>query len=373
MTGYLDHAATSPLRPEAFAAMAPYLTEHFGNPSGIHAVARRARQAVEDARDSVSSHLGCRPDELVFTSGGTEACNMAVLGAHAAAGGRVLCSAIEHPAVLDACRSVGGTEVMVDDQGTLDLEALGALLGPDVGLVSVMVANNEVGTLQPLQEVARLVRELAPAAVLHTDAVAAGAGMDLAEVAASVDLVSVGAHKFGGPKGVGALVIRAGTKVARTRFGGSQERDRRAGTHNVAGIVGMAAALDTAVTRRPEEAAKVAALRDDLASGLISRAPGTTQTASGRPRLPGVCHLRFEGVEQEELLLLLDEAGVCASGGSACASGALEPSHVLVAMGQSPAQARQSVRFSLGWSTTAADVEMALEVVPKALQRLGGG
>jgi cysteine desulfurase len=370
---YLDHAATSPLRPEALAAMLPYLSEHFGNPSGLHAVARRARQGVEEARDTVARHLGCDPGDVVFTAGGTEACNLAVLGAHRALGGEVLCSAFEHHAVLDACTACGGRTVAVGADGLVDLDALASALHPGVRLVSIMLVNNEVGTIQPLGEVAGLVRSLAPEALLHTDATAAGAWLDLAALAADADLVSVGAHKFGGPKGVGALVVRKGAALRRVLFGGAQERDRRPGTHHVAGIAGMAAALEVAVARREAESSSVAALCRRLAEGLCEAVAGTRRTAPDAPRLPGSCHLLFEGVEQEELLVLLDEGGVCASGGSACASGALEPSHVLRAMGLSDSEARQAVRFSLGWSTTADEVEHALAVVPKAVERLRAG
>lgn len=372
-TAYLDHAATSPLRPEALAAMVPYLSEHFGNPSGSHAVARRALEAVDESRVVVARHLGCDAGEVVFTSGGTEACNLAVLGAHGALGGDVLCSAFEHHAVLDACAAVGGRRVAVNADGMVDLDALAQALHPGVRLVSIMLVNNEVGTVQPLAEVARLVRRLAPGALIHTDAVAAGAWLDLAVLAADADMVSMGAHKFGGPKGVGALVVRGGTVLKRVLHGGSQERDRRPGTHNVAGIVGMAAALEVAVARRAEESGSVAALSRLLADGLCAAVPGARRTAPASPRLPGSCHLLFPDVDQEELLVLLDGGGVCASGGSACASGALEPSHVLLAMGLSASEARQAVRFSLGWSTRADDVERALAVVPKSVEQLRAG
>lgn len=350
--------------------MLPFLSEHFGNPSGAHAVARRARRAVDEARDTVALHVGCEPGEVVFTAGGTEACNLAVLGAHRATGGEVLCSAFEHHAVLDASTACGGRLVPVTAEGLVDLEALEAALHPGVAVVSVMAVNNEVGTVQPLGDVVRLVRRRAPGALVHSDAVAAGAWLDLAEVAGQVDLLSIGAHKFGGPKGTGALVVRHRAPLAPVLYGGSQERDRRPGTHDVAGIVGMAAALEASAARRAEESARLGALTEQLARGLCEAVPGARRTAAGTPRTAGHCHLLFDGVDQEELLVLLDEGGVCASAGSACASGALEPSHVLLAMGMSPTVARQAVRFSLGWSTTAADVKLALGVVAKAVERL---
>src|SRR5579862_5850091 len=245
MQAYLDHAATTPMRPESLAAMLPYLTEHFGNPSGAHALARRARTAVDEARDEVAACLGCEPGEVVFTSGGTESDNLAVLGARPAApegAGTVLCSAVEHHAVRNATRAAGGRPVAVDGRGRVDLDALRGVLTPEVALVSVMLVNNEVGTIQPLAEVAEAVRDLAPEALLHTDAVAAVGWMDVAAAAAPADLVSISAHKFGGPKGCGALVVRAGARLAPVMHGGSQERDRRPGTVDVAGAVGMAAA-----------------------------------------------------------------------------------------------------------------------------------
>jgi cysteine desulfurase len=370
---YLDHAATSPLRPEALAAMMPYLTERFGNPSGSHSVARRARAAVDEAREVVAARVGCDPGEVVFTSGGTEACNMAVAGTRGATGGVVVCSAFEHHAVLDTVAAWGGRTVPVGPDGVVDLDGLEAVLDRDVRLVSVMLANNELGTVQPLAEVVDRVRRSAPGAAVHTDAVAAGAWLDLATEAAEVQLVSLGAHKFGGPKGVGALVVRRGTALAPIMHGGGQERDRRPGTHNVAAIVGMAAALEAAGAHRAEEARRIGSLRDRLAGGLCTAVEGARLTVSGGRRLPGTCHLLFEGVDQEELLVLLDQEGVCASGGSACASGALEPSHVLVALGLPAATARQALRFSAGWSTTDVDVDRALTVVPKAVERLRSG
>jgi cysteine desulfurase len=378
-TAYLDHSATSPLRPEAVAAMLPHLTEHFGNPSGSHGPARAARAAVDEAREAVAAALGCRPDEVVFTGGGTEADNLAVLGAQRARGGSALCSAVEHDAVRRAVASVAGSTVPVDGRGVIDLDALAAALGPTVSVVSVMLANNEVGTIQPLAAVAALVRERAPAAVLHTDAIAAVPWLDVARAAAPADLVSVSAHKFGGPKGVGVLVVRRGAKVDAVLHGGAQEHGRRPGTHDVAGIVGTAAALTAALAHRSIEVARIGALRDRLADGLLQAIDGAVETGamgageSGTGRggkVAGSCHLLVPGVDQEELLLLADEAGVYASAGAACASGALEPSHVLLAMGLSGAEARSAVRFSLGHTTTEQDIDRALAVIPKVVEQL---
>jgi cysteine desulfurase len=365
-TGYLDHAATTPMRPEAVAALLPHLTDRFGNPSGSHAVAREARAAIDDARDAVAAALGARPGDIVFTAGGTEADNLAVLGARP----RAVCTAVEHHAVLHAVAAVRGTVVRVDGDGVIDLDALRDALDGDVGVVSVMLANNEVGTIQPLAAVADIVRERAPSALLHTDAVQAVTWLDVAEQAAAADLISISAHKFGGPKGVGALVVREGAHIAPIIYGGGQERERRSGTHNVAGIVGMAAALEASVAQRAATVERVRRLRDRLADGLLAAIPGARETGTRESKVVGTCHLVFDGIESEALLVLLDDAGVCASAGSACASGALEPSHVLTAMGIDSALALSSLRLSLGWTSSDDDVDLALKAVPDAVAHL---
>jgi cysteine desulfurase len=385
---YLDHAATSPVRPEVREAMAPFAADRFGNASGSHRIARDARLAVEEAREQVADVLGADPAEVVFTSGGTEADNLAVYGtlADRARSGETagaVCSAIEHSAVLEPMRAaargaaavlgIGAVtfhEVGVSGDGVIDLELLARVLGPHTALVSVMTANNEVGTIQPLEAVADLVRRHAPVAALHTDAVQAAPYVDLATVTGHCDLVSVSAHKVGGPKGVGALVVRAPNQIVAMLRGGGQERERRSGTHDVAGIVGMATALRLVDESRGREVTRVAALRDRLADALCCAIPNTIESAPRSDVLPGHCHLRFPGVEQEELLVLLDRDGVCASAGSACASGAIEPSHVLLAMGVSPAAAGSAIRFSLGYTTTEADVDQAVDVVVSAVARL---
>ncbi|HVF76226.1 MAG TPA: cysteine desulfurase family protein [Acidimicrobiales bacterium] len=357
MPAYLDHAATTPLRPEAAEAMRPFLDGRFGNPSGSHAVARAAKAAIEEARDVVADCLGCRPHEVVFTGGGTEADNLAVLGA--AGAGEVACSAVEHHAVLHAVQSLGGRIAPVGADGIVQLDGV---LDESVSLLSVMLANNETGTVQPLDEL-RI-----GAALLHTDAVHAFPWIDVRGTAA--DLVSVSAHKFGGPQGVGALVVRDHVKLQPTTHGGGQERDLRSGTHNVVGIVGMVAAMQATVEQRAATNDRVGRLRDRLADGLLAAVPGAVETGDRARKTPGNCHIRFEGVESEALLVLLDDAGVYASAGSACASGAIEPSHVLTAMGLSRDEALSAVRFSLGWNTTDADVDLALAAVPEAVGRL---
>ena len=370
MTVYLDHAATTPMRPEAVEAMLPYLTERFGNPSGSHAVAREANKAMEEAREVVAACLGAQPGEVVFTGTGTEADNLAVLGAHALRPGPVVSTAIEHHAVLHACDTLGGRVAPVSSAGVVNLDGLAELLDPAVGVVSVMLVNNEVGTIQPLARVAELVRERAPHAVLHTDAVQAFPWLDVSALAAPADLVAVSAHKFGGPKGVGALVVREGVVLAPIIHGGGQERLRRSGTHNVAGIVGMAAAMQATVADRERTVARVAPLRDRLADGLLAAIPDSRETGDRAMKVAGNCHLNFAGVESEALLVLLDAAGICASVGSACASGAVEPSHVVVAMGVPRDRALGSLRLTLGPTTTDGDVDAALAAVPAAVERL---
>jgi cysteine desulfurase len=368
---YLDHASTTPMRPESVAAMLPFLTEHFGNPSGSHAMARRARLALDEARDDVARCLGCEPGEVVFSAGGTEADNLAVLGGAGPGTGTVLCSAIEHPAVRNACGAVGGTTVRVHGSAVVDLDALADALHPGAAVVSVMLANNEVGSIQPLAEVAALVRARAPQALLHTDAVAAVGWLDVATLASVADLVSVSAHKFGGPKGVGALVVRGGARLAPVLHGGAQERGRRPGTHDVAGVVAMAAALRVATDDRAATVARVGALRDRLADGLSASIDGVAPSTTAA-KVASSCHLRVAGVDQEELLMLLDDEGVCASAGAACASGAIEPSPVLLAMGLRPVEARSSIRFSLGYTTTDDEIDHVLTVMPKVVERLRG-
>ncbi|MDQ1502521.1 MAG: cysteine desulfurase [Actinomycetota bacterium] len=362
--------------------MLPFLQGSFGNPSGQHAAARVAKTAVEEAREEVAAALGAKPSEIVFTGGGTEADNLALKGAARSArdrglGDGVVTTAVEHHAVLHSCDRLGRdgfrvARVGVDHDGVVDLEALAAALDDRTTIVSVMLANNEVGTVQPLAAVAAVVAERAPRAVLHTDAVQAAAWLDVATEAADAALVAVSAHKFGGPKGVGALVVRTGARLVPVIDGGGQERDLRSGTHNVAGIVGMAAALTATVARRAEEAPRVAALRDRLAGGIVAGLPDGAVRLNGDPpgKLVNNCHLAFPGVEAEALLLLLDRDGVCASAGSSCASGALEPSHVLSAMGLPLDLARSSVRLTVGWPTTGAEVDEAVAVIIAGVERL---
>jgi cysteine desulfurase len=365
---YFDHAASTPVRPEAVAAMLPFLTERYGNPSGAHAMARDARTAIDDVRAVLADALGCGLGEIVFTSGGTEADNTAMFAF--ADRGTVVCSAIEHHAVLDPVHRVGGRVVPVTPDGLIDLDALRAALDETVAFVSVMLANNEIGTVQPLDAVADLVRTRAPRAVLHTDAVQAFPWLDVAALAEPFDLVSISAHKFGGPKGVGALVVRDGTPFSARQVGGGQERERRSGTQNVAGIVAMGEAARITVEERKAVVDRVTPWRDRLADELLARVPGTTETGRRAAKVAGNCHVCFDGIESEALLFLLEQEGIMASAAASCASGASEPSHVLAALGVPRSRAFGSLRLSLGVTTTAADVDHALAVIPPAVARL---
>jgi cysteine desulfurase len=379
---YFDHAATTPVDPVAVEAMLPFLGGRFGNPSGNHLESRTARRAVDDARDLIAALLGAEPGEVVFTSGGTEADNLAVTGSWPGPGGdapepgALVCSAMEHHAVLATCRALAQRtgaelrEVRTGKDGMVDLEALAEACTPEVGLVSVMAVNNEIGTIQPVDEVAALVRRLSPSALFHTDAVQAAAWLDVSARCAPADLVAVSAHKFGGPQGIGALVARRGTALHPLLHGGGQERERRSGTPSVAGIVGMAAALDAAVSRRAATVARVATLRDRLGDGLVASVAGSVETGDRSDKVASHLHLRFAGVESEALVVLLDEAGVAVSAGAACSSGAVEVSHVLTSMGLDAAESSSGIRFSLGSTTTGEDVDHALAVVPGAVAQL---
>jgi cysteine desulfurase len=363
---YLDHAASTPMRPAAVEAMLPFFSERFANPSGSHRFAREARRAIDEARDQVAGVLGVLPGEVVFTGCGTEADNTAIAGA----GGLPVCAAVEHPAVLDPVRELGGVVVSVDATGHVDLDQLAAALSHEVRIVSIMAVNNEVGTITDLAAVSALVRRQAPGALLHTDAVQAASWLDLRDVAPLVDLMSLSAHKFGGPKGVGVLTVRDTVHVAPLISGGGQERERRSGTHNVAGIVALASALVATDAERDVENRRLAGLRDRLVDGLCGAIDGVVETVPRDRKVAGSAHVCLDGIESESMLYLLDEAEVCASAASACASGAMEPSHVLAAMGVDRRLAGGALRMSLGHTTTAADIDRALDVVTDAVRRL---
>jgi cysteine desulfurase len=377
---YLDHAASTPLRPEAFAAMEPFLRHAFGNPSGGHTAARAAKTALEDAREEVAARLGARPAEVVFTAGGTEADNLAVKGvAHRAravgSGAAVVTTAFEHKGVLASCDRLEAegfpvTRLSLPATGVVDVDAIADAVDERTALVSVMLVNNEVGTVQPLAEIVRRVRERAPAAHVHTDAVQAVPWLDVATAAADADLVAISAHKFGGPKGVGALVVRGDVAIEPLLEGGGQERGLRSGTSNVAGAVAMATALRITCEERAADVARVAALRDRLVAGLLAAVPDTFLNGDRTAAVAGNAHLGFRGVEADVLLVALDQAGVYAAAGSSCSSGATEPSHVLAAMGVPRADALSSIRLSLGYASTDHDVDVALDVIPRTVAQL---
>lgn len=372
---YLDHAASTPVRASARTAWLDAESVGAANASGSHRAARRARAAVDDARELLAEIIGVEPGWIVFTSGGTESDNLAVLGRAAAANGSVVCSSVEHPAVLEAVESLDRGATFGTDQRCLaDLDDLARLLGQDdVSLVSIMAVNNEVGAVQPVAEVAALVRQLAPGAAIHTDAVQALNWIDLRSIAPHVDMLSLSAHKFGGPQGVGLCAVRPSVGLARRQLGGGQERDRRSGTLNVPGILAMAAAAEEADAERDAQSARLGALRDDLLDRIIGRLSGVVQTGACGDRshiAAGFAHLCIAGVDSEALLFLLDEAGVYASAASACASGAQQSSHVLAAMGVDPALAGGSLRLTLGHTTTSDDIVRAGDIVVECVERL---
>jgi len=379
---YLDHAATTPMLPEAAEAVAAALLDT-GNPSSLHAAGRKARRAVEESRERVAAAIGAKPYEVVFTGGGTESDNLAIKGIYWARRAadprrrRVLASAVEHHAVVDSVEWLARHEdaevswLPVDRYGRVHPDALRAALddgGPDtVALVSVMWANNEVGTVQPVADLAAVAAE--HGVPFHTDAVQAVGALPVDVGAAGVDALTLTGHKLGGPVGAGALVLGRDVECAPLLHGGGQEREVRSGTLNTAAIVGLAVATETAVAARPETMARVAALRDELVAGVLAAVPDAVLSGDPVDRLPGNAHFAFPGCEGDSLLMLLDARGVECSTGSACSAGVAQPSHVLVAMGLDPQHARGSLRFSLGHSSGRADVAALLDALPGAVER----
>ncbi|MAU35308.1 MAG: cysteine desulfurase [Actinobacteria bacterium] len=373
METYLDHAASTPVRQEVIQAMLPWLSDHPGNPSGSHRLAREARRAIDDARDHVASLVGAEPGNVIFTSGGTESDNLAIDGVLGAKGGQALCSATEHPAVLEPVRESGGIVAPTDDTGRVDLESLANILDSfnDISLVSIMTANNETGVINDIDRIADLVLEKTPETMIHTDAVQATSWLDITGFSKKVHLVSLTGHKFGGPKGAGALILKDGVNLSPVIRGGGQERERRSGTQNVPAIVGLGEAARLIQVERLDINEKVTKLRDKLENGLIEKISGTSRTLSQKtPRTPGIAHLCFKNIENEALLFLLENEGVYASAASSCASGAQEASHVLQAMGVDLKTAGGSIRFSLGQTTTEEEIEYALTVVPNSVEQL---
>lgn len=374
---YLDHAATTPLDPEVAELMAAILRDVTGNPSSIYAEGRAARAIVDRARDEVAAAIGAQAREIVFTSGGTEADNLALRGtlrARRPQRDHLVTTAIEHHAVLDTARDLEAsgdarlTVLPVDDQGRVSSAAVDAAIEARTALVSVMHGNNEIGTLQPIAEIGALCR--ARGVVSHTDAVQTVGAVPFDVRIIPVDLVSVNAHKFYGPKGVGALYVRAGTRISTIQTGGGQERGRRTGTENVAGIAGLGAALRLAAARREQEATRQAALRDRLIAGVLARIPDATLTGHPSERLPNNASFCFRGTQGEALIVALDLAGFAASSGSACTSGSTEPSHVLLALGLDRDLAQGSLRLSVGHGTTEAQVDALLAALPPIVARL---
>lgn len=354
------------MRQSAIDAMLPFFTERFANPSGSHRFARDARRAVDESRDVIAGLIGVQPGEVVFLGCGTEADNQVIRGVD----GVAVCPATEHHAVLHPVEARGGRVVGVDATGHVDLDSLAAALDDDVAVVSVMAVNNEVGTITDMAAVAAVVRAHAPRAILHTDAVQAACWIDLRHVALLVDALSLSAHKFGGPKGVGILTIRDGRSLSPMLIGGGQERERRSGTHNVAGIVAMAAALAETDASRGAEVERLARLRDRLVDEITGALDDVVETVPRDRKIAGSAHVCIDGIESESLLYLLDEAEVCASAASACASGAMEPSHVLSAIGVDRRRAAGALRMSLGHTTTPADVDRGIEAVVDSVRRL---
>ena len=356
--------------------MLPCLSAEFGNAASIHSFGQRARAAVETAREFVAALLGARPQEIVFTSGGTESDNHAIFGIVEAAGGHekhVITTAIEHEAVLNTCQAlekqgVAVTYLSVDRDGRIDLEALRRAIRPETLLISIMHANNELGTVQPLEEIGRIAAE--SDVYLHTDAVQSAGKLPIDVKAMRVDLLSLSGHKFYAPKGIGALYIKSGTRLRQLLYGGHHQRGFRPGTENVAGIVGLGKAAEMARAALAQDAKRLSALRDKLEHGLLARVPDSSVNGARAPRTPNTTNLLFPGLEGEALVIALDLKGLACSTGAACSSGALEPSHVLTAIGLPPEEARASLRFSLGRHTTAEEIDFALEVVPAAVAQL---
>jgi len=373
---YLDNNATTPLAPEVFEAMKPYLLEDFGNASSIHWYGQRAKNAVEKARQQVAKLLNARPNEVIFTSGGTESDNASIFGivqAARPAAPHIVTTDIEHHAVLNTAqalekRGVSVTYVGVGASGVVDPEDVQRAIRPETVLISIMHANNEIGTIQPLEEIGGIAHE--HDVYFHTDAVQSVGKIPVDVEKLGVDLLSLSAHKFNGPKGVGATYIRKGTILKPLLYGGHHERDRRPGTENVPGIVGLGMAAELALAHLEETVQRVAGLRDRLERGILERVPQVSVNGDPERRLPTTSNLCFDYVEGEGFVIAMDLRGIACSTGAACSSGSVEPSHVLAAIGRTPEQARSSIRLSLGRYNTAEDIDATLEILPAVVERL---
>lgn len=375
---YMDHSATTPTDPRVVEAMMPYFSEHYGNPSSAHAFGRKAEQAIEDARSMIAGVLRCKPAEVIFTSGGSESDNLAIRGAALAAHhlkrDRLITTPVEHSAVSRTVADLahhygfGVSVIPVDKVGMIRSDTLKSVLSGGAALVSVMMVNNEVGTIQPITEVASLARQ--DGIICHTDAVQAAGQLSLDVQALGVDLLSLSAHKFYGPKGVGILYVREGTPMLPVQTGGSHERGLRAGTHNTPFIVGMAKALEIAEAEREEHVARFARLRDHLIEGILHSVPQAQLTGHPQQRLPSLASFVFDGIDGNQLLVHLDMRGVAASSASACKTGSPEPSDVLLAMGYSDDLALSSLRLTVGRSSTEEDVARTIDAVAESVEKL---
>ena len=373
---YLDHNATTPVAPEVLAAMLPYFSEEYGNASSIHTFGQHARGAVEEARESVAELLGGRPAEIMFSSGGTESNNHVIFGAVGAAHGgpkHVITSAIEHSAVLDPCsalekRGVVVTVLPVDREGVVNPEDVRRAIRPETVLITIMLANNELGTIEPMEEIGKIAAQTG--VTLHTDAVQAAGKIPIDVKKLGVHLLSISAHKVYGPKGVGALYVRKGTRLEPLLYGGHSERDRRPGTEDVSSIAGLGKAAELALTHMKEEGRRIAALRDRLENGLLERIPHARVNGSRARRTPNTTNLTLPFIEGESMVIALDLKGIACSTGAACSSGAVEPSHVLTAIGLAPEDARATLRLSLGHQTSDEEIDFALDTIPPVIDRL---
>lgn len=373
---YMDYAATTFIKPEVLEEMNPYLTQYFGNPSSIYHISRKTKAAVDIARDRIASAINSRGDEIYFTSGGSEADNWAIKGiafANRDKGNHIITSCIEHHAVLHTCEYLEdqGFEVTylpVNEQGIIKIDDLKNAITDKTILVSIMFANNEIGTIEPIKEIGEICRE--KGIIFHSDAVQAVGNVPIDVKDMKIDLLSMASHKFYGPKGMGALYVKKGIKIHNLIHGGAQERARRAGTENVAGIVGMGRAVELAVENMKNESKRLESLRDKLIEGLL-KIPGTRLNgAVGDKRLPGNVNISFEDIEGDVLLMSLDSLGVCASSGSACSAGAIEPSQVLLSIGLSKEMAKGALRLTMGSRTTEEEVDYLLEVIPGIIERI---
>jgi cysteine desulfurase len=375
---YLDHNATTPVDPAVLEAMLPYFSGHFGNASSIHTFGQRARAAVETAREQVAALLDARAQEIVFTSGGTESDNHAIFGvvqslAEARPVTHVITTTIEHEAVLNTCQQLekqglAVTYLRVSRDGLIDLDELRQAIRPETALITIMHANNEIGTVQPLVEIGRIAEE--HDIYFHTDAVQSAGKIPIDVKACRLDLLSISGHKIYAPKGIGAIYIKGGTQLRQFFYGGHHQRGHRPGTENVAGIVGLGKAAELARAALAEDALRTSGLRDRLEQRLLSRVPDSRANASGVLRTPNTCNVTFPGIEGEALVIALDLKGIACSTGAACSSGAVEPSHVLTAIGLPASEARASIRFSLGRHTTPAEIDALLEIVPAVVAQL---